>query len=93
MLVWSDDVNVVKESANHFILFELFLGGFQSGMLTMNATKASLGHLARLFLLVGSNAQPLPHLPTCSWMGDPWKNFTNGTTSPPHKLHSLKFGR
>ena len=33
MWVWSDDLNVVKEGAYHFILSEFFLSGLQSGML------------------------------------------------------------
>ena len=42
MWVWSDDVNVVKESANHFILSEFFLSSLQGGMLA-NEYKKGMG--------------------------------------------------
>ena len=41
MWVWSDDVNVVKEGANHFILPEFFLSGLQGGTLAWVSLLAS----------------------------------------------------
>ena len=43
MWVLSDDVNVVKEGAYHFILFEFFLNGLQGGMLAQMETKGIIG--------------------------------------------------